>query len=158
MFTDRKITLALVLAVLFTLTASAVYAGELSSAQERAFGIHQLTGSWQGSTSLGTTMLLSFHADRTYTVTFNLPGVGAGHGHGAWERTGASSFALTDTSFILDADNALVLLQKTQADVAVHGDAAQFDLLVTLSLPDGTPIDTVPAQAQATRIEVEPAP
>lgn len=160
MFKSARIVPTVILGLLLILLVPAVSAAERSSEQEKVLGIEQLIGSWRGTTNLGTTVLLSFHADRTYSVTFNLPGTGAGHGHGhgAWKRTGAATFALTDISLILDPDNELILIQKTQADATVDDDEAEFELVVTLSLPDGTPVGTATGTAEATRIEVEPIP
>lgn len=159
MLHGRKLFSLLVVGVLLTLAVPAAQGGDLLSAQQDfVHGLPRLTGSWQGTTELGTTFLLSFHADKTYTVTFNLPGTGAAHGHGAWDRSGLRTFDHTDVSLVFDSNNDLVLLQKTQGEATVDGDEADFQLQVTLLLPDGTPVDVIPVVARAVRIEVEPVP
>ena len=145
-------------ASLLILAAPVVHADGLAS-QPEATGIQQLTGSWSGTTDLGSSFLLSFDNSKTYTVTFSLPDVGAGHGHGAWQRDGLKTFSLTDITYILNPnDGSIALVQKTQGTVTVNGDQADFDLLVSLSLPDGTPVAAIPAGGTAERIVVEPIP
>lgn len=154
----HKIVLSLGLGLLLALVAPAAHAGDLSSAQsDSSFGT-DLVGSWQGVTSIGTTVLHSFHPDGTFSSTFHFPGVGAGNGHGAWIQHGLRTFAITDIGLVLDADNELALRLTVVGNITVIGNVAEFEVLVTLTLPDGTPVDSFPAQVHAKRIEVEPIP
>ena len=160
MFNPKSLKMTLVLLSLILLSAPMAQASDLASQTDSLHhGLQQITGSWFGTTDLGSTFLLSFDNSQTYTVTISLPGVGAGHGHGAWRRTGLATFELTDITLILNPeDGSVALVQKTQVDATVAGDKVTADLRVSIFLPDGTPVDTLTAAATATRIEVEPIP
>ncbi len=120
-----------------------------------------LVGSWQGSNDVGVNFLLTFNRGKTYTVTFTISGGGAAHGHGAWKRTGPNTFESTDVAYALNPnDGSINLIQTTQASFAIGGgnDTVDIDLAVTLSLPDGTPVDSFTSFASAERIKVVPSP
>jgi hypothetical protein len=158
MCNTRKVVLSLCLGMLLGLAAPTAHAGDPPAAQGEASLGAEMVGSWQGVTSIGTTVLHSFHPDGTFSSTFHFPGVGAGNGHGAWIQTGLQTYAITDVGLILDADNELVLFLNVEGTGTMVGNVAEFEVLVNLSLPDGTPVDSFPAAVLSKRIEVTPAP
>lgn len=159
MWNARKIVLSLSLAILFSLVAPAVHADDSLSAQrDLPVGGEEVVGSWYGTTSLGTVVLFTFGSDNTFTSTFHLPGVGAGTGHGAWRRTGLTTFATTDVGLTLDADNELALIVTVVGQGTVNGNEAQIDVHAYLSLPDGTPAGEIDGEVLARRIAIKPLP
>ncbi len=158
MYSTRKVALSLGLGLLLGLVAPFAHAGDPPAAEGEASPGVELVGSWQGVTSIGTTVLHSFHPDGTFTSTFYLPGAGAGNGHGAWIQTGLRTYAIVDVGLILDADNELALFLNVEGSVTMVGNVAESEIQVSLSLPDGTPVDWFPAGVLSKRIEATPGP
>lgn len=154
---NRNLALSLCLGLLL-LAAPAAHAGALPS--EDGLGPAELIGSWQGATSLGTTVLLTYHPDNTFTSTFHFPGVGAGNGHGSWIQTGLRTFQVYDQGMILDGDNQLALFLTIDgtATVSADGTKADFAVMARFWLPDWTLVDTISGEVYAKRIEVTPQP
>ena len=153
------LNLALVLTILSCMTAPVL--ADQDTAQSNALsGFQSIVGSWKlvddqnGDIFFGTYNGGFFKG----TVNFTSPDNFTSLTHGAWERTGARSFADTDSGFIYDANGLAIQIITFRAEIelSLDGDTGLFDFEFEITDLDGNFFFAGSSTATGTRIKVEP--
>ena len=145
-----------VAALLLAVLGSPAFADSDSDSDSDSDG-GSLAGTWQLTTTIdgqATTSLFTFNDDGNVIGTAPLAAFGTAHG--VWEKTGNNSFSSTHLAFIFDDSGVASLILKANGDYELtSNNTFTLDFVQEISLPDGTPVDTLAGSGTGTRIVLE---
>lgn len=129
----------------------------LASANDK--GPFTLEGSWLiVDDNTGARFLGAFTAGGVHLLSAGQ--VGSSTAYGAWRQTGLGTFSSTVIAFVFDDKGITQFIQKGIAAPRLTRDGQRFTspLVIEISTPDGTVVNTIQTTISGRRIIPEPLP
>jgi hypothetical protein len=131
----------------------------ITSANDNNEGPFTLRGSWLiVDDNTGARFLGAFTEDGIHLLSAGQ--VGSSTAYGAWKQTGLRTFSSTVIAFVFDDEGITQFIQKGIAAPKLARDGQSFTspLVIEISTPDGTVVNTIQTTISGQRINPEPLP